>query len=164
MRVLAIMMFVLLVGSHAADARCFDKSQARHHYGRGHLYWHGGNHCWNASPVHRRHRYHHRHVLSDVIPLPSPSPIQWKASDADNNAVDDTEMAPPPLPASTMPWADRWVDITQVRAQMPETRTVLISRVVAAIVFLIAVGFVGIETIFLELFERTWREDHEEPR
>src|SRR3954464_251729 len=36
---------------------CMSQSEARQHFGSVHLYWHGPDHCWDATPTTRR-----RHV------------------------------------------------------------------------------------------------------
>src|SRR5258705_10789963 len=43
----------LTTPSHASSS-CMSKSEARQHYGSVHIYWHGPDHCWDATPG--RHR------------------------------------------------------------------------------------------------------------
>jgi hypothetical protein len=38
-----------------ASQSCMSKTEARHHFGSAHIYWHGPDHCWDATPA-RRHR------------------------------------------------------------------------------------------------------------
>lgn len=99
-----------------ASSSCMSQSEARQHYGSVHLYWHGPDHCWDATPG--RHRL-----------------ISRNQSDADRQVQRGTrrsdwreamsEMRPDEAPvrvsdargaagATSANWQDRWIDIAQV--------------------------------------------------
>jgi len=44
---------VIVTPSQASDS-CRSKTEARSHFGSVHIYWHGPNHCWDASPTGHR--------------------------------------------------------------------------------------------------------------
>ena len=44
---------------------CMSKTEARQHFGLAHIYWHGVDHCWDASPGHQQ-----RHVVHKVAQKP----------------------------------------------------------------------------------------------
>jgi hypothetical protein len=81
------------------------KTEARQHFGSVHIYWHGNDHCWDATPTRRRHqrdatptpRHHQIHKVQQEIDEP-----QWH--EAMSEMLLDEE------PVQT-PWVDRWVDI-----------------------------------------------------
>ena len=97
MRVAVIVVSMLMVVSPSeASESCMSKTEARQHFGLVHIYWHGADHCWDASPGRGQH-----HVIHKVEAKP---PYQPKWRDALSEIVPDEE------PAQT-PWLDRWVDI-----------------------------------------------------
>ena len=50
MRTAAILIFVLLAASPAhASKSCMTMAEARTQFATSHLYWHGPNHCWDAT-------------------------------------------------------------------------------------------------------------------
>jgi hypothetical protein len=71
------------------------KTEARQHFGLMHIYWHGADHCWDASPGRRQ-----RHVVHKVASKPD----QPKWRDAMSEMIPDANVA-------QTPWLDRWVDI-----------------------------------------------------
>src|SRR5215470_2684430 len=55
MRTAAIFVFVVLAATPAhASKSCMTMAEARAQFATSHLYWHGPNHCWDATaPTHR---------------------------------------------------------------------------------------------------------------
>src|SRR5215813_8451857 len=55
MRTAVIFGFVLLAASPAhASKSCMTQAEARAQFATSHLYWHGPDHCWDATaPTHR---------------------------------------------------------------------------------------------------------------
>ena len=122
--------------SHAANS-CMSKSEARQHYGLVHIYWHGPDHCWDATTGrHRqvlkdqpnvdrqvrpgRHRSDWRQAMSEM--QPDDAPVQ--ASDA--GGADG---------AASANWLHRWIDIPQVvprRQAERQSEPVIASPVLAA--------------------------------
>ncbi|WP_407181259.1 hypothetical protein [Bradyrhizobium sp. STM 3562] len=124
MRVAVIVVSLLVVGtpSHASDS-CMSKAEARQHFGSVHIYWHGPDHCWDATPT--RHRIARRsqsrtdrpvqreavepkwrEAMSEM--LSDPAPAQAHSAHA-SWAPDTSETA-----SDAPDWRDRWVDIAQV--------------------------------------------------
>ena len=96
MRFALIFVSMLMVATPSnASESCMSKAEARQHFGLGHIYWHGADHCWDAS-VGRRQRQVGRKVEL------KPSPPDWRDS--------MSEMIPDEKPARSL-WVDRWVDI-----------------------------------------------------
>ncbi|HUN96484.1 MAG TPA: hypothetical protein VMU69_09625 [Bradyrhizobium sp.] len=52
--VLVVAMLILPTTSEASNS-CMSKTEARKHFGLVHIYWHGADHCWDASST----RLHH---------------------------------------------------------------------------------------------------------
>jgi hypothetical protein len=51
MRVAVVIALTLLAASSArASQSCMTKDEARSHFATSYLYWHGPDHCWDASP------------------------------------------------------------------------------------------------------------------
>src|ERR1700704_1164396 len=52
----AMIIAVVLVSTTPSEASksCMTTADARQHFGSVHIYWHGPNHCWDATPT-RRH-------------------------------------------------------------------------------------------------------------
>jgi hypothetical protein len=113
----------LTTPSHALSS-CMSKSEARQHYGSVHIYWHGPDHCWDATPgqhrqalnnqstinrqvQRRRRRSDWRQAMSEM--LPDDAPVQ--ATDA--RAADG---------AASANWLDRWIDIKQVVPRLQTDR------------------------------------------
>jgi hypothetical protein len=95
MRVAAIVVSMLVVTTPSeASKSCMTKTEARQHFGSVHIYWHGRNHCWDATPTRR-----HRQIRKVGRKIDQP---KW------HDAM--SEMLPDEVPAQP-PWANRWVDI-----------------------------------------------------
>ncbi len=98
MRVALIVAVMLMAATPTKAAEsCMSKGEARRHFGSVHIYWHGADHCWDASPGRRQ-----RHVVRKVVPKPDPAPSKWR--DALSEMV-------PEASAPETSWLDRWVDI-----------------------------------------------------
>jgi hypothetical protein len=117
MRVAVIVVTMLVVTTPSEASRsCMSKTEARQHFGSVHIYWHGPDHCWDATPTRRRHQIHSvvqrkndqpkwHESMSEM--LPDEEPVQtlgartsWDARQHRNDPA-----------AAGAPWVDRWVDI-----------------------------------------------------
>jgi hypothetical protein len=107
--VIVVSMLVMLVMTtpSQASASCMSKTEARQHFGSVHIYWHGQDHCWDATPTRRHHqiqnvqRKRQVHEVQRKIDQP-----KWHDS--------MSAMLPEDKPVQTTvqtPWVDRWVDI-----------------------------------------------------
>ena len=106
MRVALFVVFVsVLTTPSEASNSCMSKTEARQHFGSVHIYWHGKDHCWNATPTSRHHqiqkvqRKFDLHTAQRKIDQPN-----W------HDAM--SEMLPNEEPVRS-PWVDRWIDIEQ---------------------------------------------------
>jgi hypothetical protein len=122
MRVALFVVFVsVLTTPSEASNSCMSKTEARQHFGSVHIYWHGKDHCWDATPTRRHGRVHtvrqkdHLDTVQQIVQQKIRQP-SWRDS--------MSEMLPDEAPVRT-PWvapqaeppqlsmAERWVDIVQ---------------------------------------------------
>jgi hypothetical protein len=97
MRVAICFALILMVATPSeASESCMSVAEARQHFGLVHIYWHGADHCWDASPGRRQ-----RHIIHTVAPKPDRS--KWRDAMSEM-VVTDTKVA-------QIPWLERWVDI-----------------------------------------------------
>jgi len=100
MRVAVIVVSMLMVAAPSEASRsCMGKTEARQHFGSVHIYWHGADHCWDATPTRRHHQIIHK--VERKIDQP-----KWQ--DSVSRMIPDDE---PVQTAVQTPWVDRWVDI-----------------------------------------------------
>ena len=121
--VIVVSMLVLTTSSEASKS-CMTKTEARQHFGSVHIYWHGNDHCWDATSTRQHHRIravrqktrlhtvqekNHQpkwqDSMSEMLPAEAPVQTPWVARQV------DIEPSPPPPQISI---AERWVDIVQV--------------------------------------------------
>jgi hypothetical protein len=107
--VIAVSMLVMLVVATPSEASqsCMSKTEARQHFGSVHIYWHGQDHCWDATPT-RRH-----HQIQNVQRKRQVHEVQRKI-DQPNWHDSMSAMLPEDKPVQTTvqtPWVDRWIDI-----------------------------------------------------
>jgi hypothetical protein len=111
MRVAVLVVFVSVLTTAAeASKSCMTKTEARQHFGSVHIYWHGRERCWDATPTRRYHRIHkvqkkNNHKVQQKIDHP-----KWHDSMSEMLPNSMSEVLPDQEPART-PWVDRWVDI-----------------------------------------------------
>ena len=60
-RTVALVVIVVAPVQAAYASSCMTESEARRVYSTSHLYWHGPDHCWDATPGRRRNSERHRH-------------------------------------------------------------------------------------------------------
>jgi hypothetical protein len=112
MRVAVIVVFVSLLTTRSeASTSCMSKTEARQHFGTVYLYWHGPEHCWDATPTRPhgvRHRVrHHEPEPTPRFVVPIPSPDLRRSANAMATDEPETELI------AAIPWVERWADITQ---------------------------------------------------
>jgi len=86
---------LMVVTPSVASESCMSKMEARQHFGLVHIYWHGADHCWDASPGRQQRR---------IVHTAAPKPDQRKWREAMSEMVPDAQVA-------QVLWLDRWVDI-----------------------------------------------------
>jgi hypothetical protein len=101
MRVALILVFVSVLATPSeASKSCMSKTEARQQFGSVWLYWHGKDHCWDATPT---HRYREIRKVQQNVDRP-----KWR--DAMSKMLPDAEPMQAAAPVQT-PWVNRWVDI-----------------------------------------------------
>jgi hypothetical protein len=119
----AMIIAVVLVSTTPSEASksCMTKAEARQHFGSVHIYWHGPNHCWDATPT-------RRHASNKVQPKTPTREVKRKI-DQPKWRVSMSEMLADTDPVQSIgisadarrhendgavagtPWIDRWTDI-----------------------------------------------------
>jgi hypothetical protein len=104
MRVAVIVVTMLVVTTPLeASHSCMSKTEARRHFGSAHIYWHGPDHCWDATPTRRDHQIHN--VVQRKIDQP-----KWP--DSMSKMLPDEDPVQTSAQTSVqMQWVDRWVNI-----------------------------------------------------
>jgi len=119
MRVAVIVVSMLVVTTPSqASKSCMSKTEARQHFGAVHIYWHGADHCWDASPTSPRYQIQARKIrLIHEVQLKRDQP-KWHDSMSKMLADDEPEEPTSNVghrenddAVAGMPWINRWVDI-----------------------------------------------------
>jgi hypothetical protein len=107
MRVATIVVFVsVLTSALEASQSCMSKTEARQHFGSVWIYWHGKDHCWDATPGRR----HHQIRQAQLNMQPKVDQPKWRNSMS--KMLPDAEPARAVTqPMQAAPWTNRWVDI-----------------------------------------------------
>jgi hypothetical protein len=80
-RTVALVVIVVAPMHAASAAPCMTESEARRAYSTAHLYWHGADHCWDASPGRLRssgkprHHFVRQHRDEDEVVKAQPKPV-----------------------------------------------------------------------------------------
>jgi hypothetical protein len=153
MRFAAIVVFMsVLTTPSEASTSCMSKTEARQHFGMMYLYWHGRDHCWDATPT-RPHGVRHRVRIPKREPtprfvVPMPSPDLRRSANAMATDEPETDLI------TVTPWVERWTDITQVvppksivvTERKPEL--MVTPRGVVMVIITIALTLVIVEILF----------------
>ena len=114
MRVAVIVVSMLVAATPSeASKSCMSKTEARQHFGTVYIYWHGKNHCWDATPPRRYHQI--RKVQRQVQQKAQRQVDQPKWHDS------MSKMSPNEEPVQT-PWVNRWVSIESPQLPTVERR------------------------------------------
>jgi hypothetical protein len=119
MRVAIIVVSILAVSTPSKASKCcMSQTEARQHFGSVHLYWHGPDHCWDATRWQLAHRVQRkidqpkwRDAMSAMSPdgtpamLPNEEPVQAPRVEVEPSLIDA-----------------RWVDIVQVPSPIIERK------------------------------------------
>ena len=128
----AMIIAVVLVSTTPSEASksCMTKADARQHFGSVHIYWHGPNHCWDATPT-RRHatRTVQRKTSTREVKPKTPTREVTRKVDRPKWRDSMSEMLADSAPVQSIatsadarrygndgavagtPWIDRWMDI-----------------------------------------------------
>jgi hypothetical protein len=165
--VIVVLMTVVATPSQASKS-CMSKTEARAAFRTAHLYWHGPDHCWDATPT-RRHQVQVRRIQKESVRRVQrqEDPPKWRDAMSRMLAEEDPVQTPTARttedyqgggagPAGAV-WSDRWVDVAQVVSpDLVEPKPVPIvksepavtPRNVILIFFAFAMTFVIIEVLF----------------
>jgi hypothetical protein len=138
-------LMLILVTPSGASESCMSLIEARQHFGLVHIYWHGADHCWDASPGRQQRR---------VVHTAAPKPDQRKWRDAMSEMVPDAQVAQMlwldrwvDIKPSELPLALRWVDIprqaTSPPAAKPTTRSLTVMMLFALLVIALPLAIIG---------------------
>ena len=123
MRVAVVVVSILVIAtsSYASDS-CMTKSEAQKHFATTYLYWHGVDHCWDASSGRRQLTRNVQQKNTESI-RKQDSESDWRGARSELLLSDTPPPAPqaqpsernePPSESSIgVPWTDRWVDLAQ---------------------------------------------------
>jgi hypothetical protein len=163
MRVAVFVVLVLVVSTPSqASQSCMTKTEARQHFASTHIYWHGPDHCWDATSTRGHHQIAHRvqrkidqpkwrDAMSAMSPNQTPtilSNVPVQAPPVDLRA----EVGPSLIDA-------RWVDFAQVpqsiieRKPEPAVMPRGVLLVLAFIAFAVTVAI--IDVLFRNYNQRT---------
>ena len=130
----AMIVAVVLVSATPSEASksCMTAAEARQHFGSVHIYWHGPNHCWDATPT-RRHatRTVQRKTSTREVKPKTPTrevtrkvdQPKWRDSISEMLASSDSDLVQSIATSADArrygndgavagtPWIDRWTDI-----------------------------------------------------
>jgi hypothetical protein len=125
----AMIIAVVLVSATPSEASksCMTKGEARQHFGSVHIYWHGPNRCWDATPTRRYStREIQRKTPTREVKRESDQPKRidqpkWRDSMSEMLASSDPVQSIGPsadarryqsdVAVAATPWIDRWSDI-----------------------------------------------------
>jgi hypothetical protein len=158
MRVAAIVVLLVLTTPSEASKSCMTKTEARQNFGSAHIYWHGKDHCWDATPIRRHHQIHKVQQPHKVQQIPQ---VQQKIDEPKwHEAM--SKWLPEEEPVQT-PWLDRWVDIEPPQlpivarwvdiVQVPpppvmEPEPMVTRRGVVMVILVIALTLATVEVLF----------------
>jgi len=92
MRVAVIIVLTSLLSTPSeASQPCMTKTEARQHFGSVHIYWHGEDHCWDATPTRRHHQIHKVQQKIDQPKIARPKIDQPKWHESMSEMMPDEE-------------------------------------------------------------------------
>jgi hypothetical protein len=174
MRIALIVVSMLAVATPSQASRsCMSQTEARQHFASEHLYWHGPDHCWDATVPRHRQIQAQRKTPVQSVQQKSDQP-KWRDSMSEMLADDEPVQSPtPPKPLDVeyresdttvagRLWSDRWVDVgpIQPRVVVHQVHSVLASPapvvepnsalIVSArhVVLFLLIGFITIMTLW----------------
>jgi hypothetical protein len=98
MRVAVIFVLLVVTTPSEASKSCMSKTEARQHFGSVHIYWHGKDHCWDATPTRGQHQ---AHKVQQKIDQPKIDQPKW------HEAMSKMLLDEGPVQKT---WVERWVD------------------------------------------------------
>lgn len=115
--IMVVVMFAVTTPLQASQS-CMSKTEARRHFSSSHIYWHGPDHCWDATPVHRHGIHGVRHNTPSREAdrkRDRPEPDQ---SQLDDQSKPDQSKPDQPKPDQSKPDRFKWRD--SMSAMLPD--------------------------------------------
>jgi hypothetical protein len=104
---ISVLMVLVVATPSAASPSCMSRAEARQHFGSLHIYWHGPDRCWDATPARRPARFHSDRAHRRIHEVRRKTdPPKWHESMSKMLSDDKPVQAAPQTS-----WMDRWVDI-----------------------------------------------------
>ncbi|MGB8606191.1 hypothetical protein [Bradyrhizobium sp.] len=163
MRVAMIVVSILVVATPSeASKSCMSKTEARQHFGSVHIYWHGPDHCWDATSTRGHHQIAHRVQRKIDQPKWRDAMSAMSPNQTQTMLPNEPVQAPPvDLRAEVGPSLidARWVDFAQVpqsiieRKPEPAVMPRGVLLVLAFIAFAVTVAI--IDVLFRNYNQRT---------
>ena len=113
--VIVVWMLALAAPSHASNS-CMTKTEARQHFGSVHIYWHGPDHCWDATPI-RNRQVRSTKINHDRQVQRGRKHSDWRQAMSEMSPDDEPVQTPgvrTTSGAAAAHWSDRWVNIVPV--------------------------------------------------
>ena len=161
--VIVVSMLVLTTSSEASKS-CMTKTEARQHFGSVHIYWHGKDHCWDATSTRQHHQIHtvRQKIRLHTVQEKNHQP-KWHDSMSEilpaEASVQTPSVArqvdiepPPPSPSPQISIAERWVDIVQVAPPLAIRKPEPLVTPRAVVMVMVIITIILTITIFELLF------------
>jgi hypothetical protein len=108
--VLFVVVMLSMATTSEASKSCMSKIEARRHFGQVHLYWHGADHCWDATSSGPSSQTVHkvaRKIDQPRMDQPTEQDVNWQVSKPeDSERRDATPQAS--KPQASKPQASKW--------------------------------------------------------
>lgn len=124
MRVAVIVVMMMVATPSMASQSCMSQTEARKHFASSHLYWHGADHCWDATvPRHHQIQVRKKSLIREARRDTDRPKWQDSQDSISATSLGDGLVRSPRTPASSevdrqddnavigTPWADRWVEL-----------------------------------------------------
>jgi hypothetical protein len=126
MRVAVFVVFVsILATASEASQSCMTRTEARRHFASAHIYWHGADHCWNATSTRHQRILHAREKPEHQPREKADRQVRPKAEHQVQEKIVHPkwhESMSQMLPGDEEPvrtsWVDRWVDIEPAQSPL----------------------------------------------
>jgi hypothetical protein len=103
MRVAVLVVLLVVATPSEASQSCMSKTEARQHFG-SYIYWHGKDHCWDATPIRSHQRVATPTRRSRQVHRIQPKIDEPKWHEAMSEMLPDENTV-------QRSWVDRWVTI-----------------------------------------------------
>ncbi len=170
MRVALFVVFVsVLTTPSEASNSCMSKNEARQHFGSVHIYWHGKDHCWDATSTRQHHQIHtvRQKIRLHTVQEKNHQP-KWHDSMSEILPAEASVQTPsvarqvdiePPSPPPQISMAERWVDIVQAAPPLAirKPEPMVTPRGVVMVIITIILTIAVVEVLFSGMINERMR-------